>query len=79
MGRNTPKRSCELQNYSLECQHEGNVAAPSYPNNSAKTQQFFLFVPQLIFCFNNWYLTSIISNSYESDEYFISPTCDSKL
>ena len=37
MEENTPKRSCELQIYSLECQHEGNVAVPSYPNNSAKT------------------------------------------
>ena len=45
MEENTPKHPCELQNYSLECQPEGNVAATSRPNNSAKTQQFFLFVP----------------------------------
>ena len=77
MGGNTPKRSCELQNYSLECQHEGNVAVPSYTNNLAKIVQFFLFYH--ISCLNDWYLSSIISNSCEADEYFRSSTYDSKL
>ena len=43
MEENTPKRSCELQNYSLECQNEGNVAVPSNPNEASKTVQFIIF------------------------------------
>ena len=79
MGVNTPNRSCELQNYSLECQNEGNVAVPSNPNESAKIVQFILFQPYAIFCLNDLHLSLIISNSCETDEYFHSSTYDCKI
>ena len=73
MGENTPKHSCELQNYSLECQNEGNVAVPSNPNESAKTGTVypFLTICYLLFewfvfifdyfelMWNRWILSSI--------------------
>ena len=79
MGENSTKCSCKLQNYSLECQHEDDVAVPSYPTKLAKTVQFFLFLPYTIFFLNDLYLSSIISISCETYEHLHSSTYDSKL